>query len=78
MSGEPLGRWQRELAAGIRHMQGVGEIGPGPGADREAAVLPAGIQGGVLIRMTTGRLTHLETAIDLGIAHLRASTRRDR
>ncbi|MFF7096459.1 TetR/AcrR family transcriptional regulator [Streptomyces rubradiris] len=78
VAGELLGRWQHELAAGIRHMQGGGEIDPGLDADREAAALLSGIQGGVLILMTTGSLTHLEAAIDLGIAHLRASTRRDR
>ncbi|WP_308191903.1 hypothetical protein [Kitasatospora humi] len=70
--------WQQQLAEGIRRMQGSGEIAPGPDADREAASLPAGIQGGVLILMTTGGSTHLGAAIDLGIAQLRASVRRDR
>lgn len=78
VAGELLGRWQRQLAAGIRHMQGSGEIAPVLDADREAAALLAGIQGGVLILMTTGGSTHLEAAIDLGIAHLRGSARRDR
>ncbi|CAL9320651.1 TetR/AcrR family transcriptional regulator [Streptomyces sp. SudanB182_2057] len=78
VAGELLGRWQHELAAGIRHMQGGGEIDPALDADREAAALLSGIQGGVLILMSTGSLTHLEAAIDLGIAHLRASARRDR
>ncbi|MFF9581205.1 TetR/AcrR family transcriptional regulator [Streptomyces achromogenes] len=77
VAGELLDRWQRELAAGIRHMQNGGEVGPGLDADREAAALLAGIQGGVLILLTTGDPTHLEAAIDLGIAHLRASARRD-
>ncbi|MFF5437892.1 TetR/AcrR family transcriptional regulator [Streptomyces achromogenes] len=77
VAGELLDRWQRELAAGIRHMQSGGEAGPGLDADREAAALLAGIQGGVLILLTTGDPTHLEAAIDLGIAHLRASARRD-
>ncbi|MFF5471379.1 TetR/AcrR family transcriptional regulator [Streptomyces achromogenes] len=77
VAGELLDRWQRELAAGIRHMQSGGEAGPGLDADREAAALLAGIQGGVLILLTTGDHTHLEAAIDLGIAHLRASARRD-
>ncbi|MEX2984006.1 TetR/AcrR family transcriptional regulator [Streptomyces sp. C36] len=78
VAGELLGRWQRQLAAGIGHMQGSGEIAPELDADREAAALLAGIQGGVLILMTTGGSTHLEVAIDLGIAHLRASVRSDR
>ncbi|WP_030674424.1 TetR/AcrR family transcriptional regulator [Streptomyces sp. NRRL B-1347] len=78
VAGELLGRWQQQLAAGIRHMQGSGEVAAGLDADREAAALLAGIQGGVLIVMTTGGITHLEAAIDLGIAHLRASVHRDR
>ncbi|MFI6638601.1 TetR/AcrR family transcriptional regulator [Streptomyces sp. NPDC050504] len=78
VAGELVGRWQRQLAAGIRHMQGSGQIAPGLDADREAAALLAGIQGGVLILMTTGGTAHLEAAVDLGIAHLRASAERDR
>ncbi|WP_225986923.1 TetR family transcriptional regulator C-terminal domain-containing protein [Streptomyces spectabilis] len=77
VAGELLGRWRRQLAAGIRHMQSSGEIAPALDADREAAALLAGIQGGVLIVMTTGGIAHLEAAIDTGIAHLRASVRRD-
>ena len=42
-------------------------------ADHAAAALLAGVQGGVLILMSTGRTTHLEAAIDLGIRHLRMS-----
>jgi hypothetical protein len=52
-------------------MQGLGEIDPGLDPDRTAAALLAGIQGGVLIQMSTGQTTHLEAALDLGIAHLR-------
>ncbi|MFH9613295.1 TetR/AcrR family transcriptional regulator [Streptomyces pratensis] len=72
-----LGRWQRQLAVGISHMQGNGEIAPGLDADREAAALLAGVQGGVLILMSTGSSAHLEAALDLGIAHLQASVHRD-
>ncbi|MCD9141267.1 TetR/AcrR family transcriptional regulator [Streptomyces albireticuli] len=68
-----LGRWQDQLAAGIRHMQGSGEVVPGLDADREAAALLAGVQGGVMILMTTGGMEHLEAALDRGIAHLRGS-----
>lgn len=63
--------WQAEIATGVRHMQGLGEIDPGLDPDRTAAALLAGIQGGVLIQMSTGQTTHLEAALDLGIAHLR-------
>jgi AcrR family transcriptional regulator len=68
---ELMRRWQGELAAGVRHMQGVGEVDPGLDADRAAAALLAGIQGGVLILMSTGSTAHLEAALDTGIASLR-------
>ncbi|MEU1394367.1 MULTISPECIES: hypothetical protein [unclassified Nonomuraea] len=32
-----------------------------------------GVQGGVLILLSTGETTHLEATLDLGIAHLRDS-----
>jgi hypothetical protein len=64
--------WQAEIAAGVRHMQDIGEIDPGLDPDRAAGALLAGIQGGVLIQMSTGQTTHLEAALDMGIAHLRA------
>ncbi|MFC4122998.1 TetR/AcrR family transcriptional regulator [Nonomuraea zeae] len=69
---ELLHSWQAEIAAGVRHMQGIGEVDPGLDPDHTASALLAGIQGGVLIQMSTGRTTHLEAALDLGIAHLRA------
>ncbi|MFF0579384.1 TetR/AcrR family transcriptional regulator [Streptosporangium saharense] len=65
-------RWQSEIANGVRHMQGVGEIDPAVDPDRAAAALLACIQGGVLIQMSTGETTHLEAALDMGIASLRA------
>ncbi|MGW2182912.1 TetR/AcrR family transcriptional regulator [Streptomyces sp. NPDC001732] len=77
VAGELLGQWQQQLAAGIRQMQDSGEIAPELDADREAAALLAGIQGGVLILLSTGRIAHLEAALDLGIAHLRAPRHRD-
>ncbi|MEU1880792.1 TetR/AcrR family transcriptional regulator [Streptosporangium sp. NPDC020072] len=67
-----MGRWQAELAAGVRHMQGAGEIDPAVDPDRAAAALLACVQGGVLIQMSTGETTHLEAALDMGIASLRA------
>ncbi|GGP36682.1 MULTISPECIES: TetR/AcrR family transcriptional regulator [Streptomyces] len=68
---ELLGHWQEQLAAGIRHMQDAGEIAAALDADREAAALLAGVQGGVMILLTTGGIEHLEAALDRGIAHLR-------
>lgn len=67
-----VGRWQGELAVGIRHMQAVGEVDRALDADRCAAALLAGVQGGVLLFLSTGSLAHLEAALDEGIAHLRA------
>ena len=69
---ELMHRWQAEIAAGVRHMQDAGEIDPGLDPERAAAALLAGIQGGVLIQMSTGETSHLEAAMDMGIAYLRA------
>lgn len=66
-----LARWQAELATGIRHMQSIGEVDRDRDADRSAAALLAGIQGGVVILLSTGRMGHLEAALDQGIADLR-------
>ena len=40
-------------------------------ADRVAAALLAGIQGGVGIMLATGDLSYLEAALDIGIGSLR-------
>src|ERR1700734_3743625 len=40
-------------------------------ADRRAAALLAGLQGGVLIMLATGDISHLEVALDEGIGALR-------
>lgn len=66
-----LDRWQAELATGIRHMQSIGEVDSDRDADRSAAALLAYIQGGVVILLATGRMGHLEAALDQGIADLR-------
>ncbi|MBO4270732.1 TetR family transcriptional regulator [Microbispora triticiradicis] len=73
---ELMRSWQAEIAAGVRHMRDAGEIGPDVDPDRAAAALLAGIQGGVLIQMSTGETTHLEAALDMGLAHLRAGRAR--
>lgn len=65
-------RWQAEIATGVRHMQSIGEIDPALDPDRAAAALLAGIQGGVLIQMSTGEVSHLEAALDMGLAYLRS------
>ncbi|MFG2077175.1 TetR/AcrR family transcriptional regulator [Nonomuraea maritima] len=70
---ELMERWQAEIAAGVRHMQAEGEVAESLDPDQAAAALLSGIQGGVLIQLSTGRTTHLEAALDMGIAHLRAN-----
>jgi AcrR family transcriptional regulator len=69
--GGLIERWQGEIAAGIRHMQGTGEIDRARDADRTAAALLAGIQGGVMVMLATGSIAHLEAALDVGIANLK-------
>jgi hypothetical protein len=64
-------RWQGEIAGGIRRMQATGEVDPAVDAARSAAALLAGIQGGVLLLLTTGSSAHLEAALDVGIAQLK-------
>jgi hypothetical protein len=38
-----------------------------------AAGILAGVQGGVLIMLSTGRTDHLAAALDMGIAYLQAN-----
>ncbi|CAM3674313.1 TetR/AcrR family transcriptional regulator [Mycobacterium frederiksbergense] len=66
-------RWHDEITAGVRAMQDQGKVAGGIDAERSAAALLAGIQGGVGILLATGDLGYLEAALDVGIATLRAS-----
>ena len=68
-------RWEAAIADGVRHMQSTGDIAAAVDADRAAAALLAGIQGGVLLLLSTGRIDHLEAALDLTIDSLRGSVR---
>jgi hypothetical protein len=52
-------------------MQGRGQIAASVDADRVATSLLAGIQGGVGIMLSTGDLSYLEAALDVGIESLR-------
>ncbi|GAB2986311.1 TetR/AcrR family transcriptional regulator [Amycolatopsis acidiphila] len=70
-----LDQWQAEIAAGIREMQRQQKIGASVDPDQSAAALLAGIQGGVVVMLSTGSTRHLEAAMDLGIAALRGSAR---
>ncbi|MGV0745100.1 TetR/AcrR family transcriptional regulator [Mycolicibacterium sp. XJ870] len=65
-----LRQWHDEITAGIRHMQKRGKVADFD-AERVAAALLAGIQGGVGMMLATGDLSYLEAALDVGIASLR-------
>jgi AcrR family transcriptional regulator len=71
---ELMGQWQAEVAAGVRSMQASGEISLDLDPGRTAAAIVAGIQGGVVMLMSTGDTTPLEAALDLAIGYLRASS----
>ncbi|MFF4795836.1 TetR/AcrR family transcriptional regulator [Streptomyces sp. NPDC001276] len=68
---ELMRRWQENLATGIRALQDAGLAPAELDVDRRAAALLAGIQGGVSILLSTGEATHLQAALDQGIADLR-------
>ncbi|MFI7279405.1 TetR/AcrR family transcriptional regulator [Micromonospora chersina] len=70
-----LGRWEDALADGIRHMQSTGDIAAEVDAGRAAAAMLAGIQGGVLLLLHTGRTEHLAAAVDLALDALRGGAR---
>jgi AcrR family transcriptional regulator len=73
VTAELMAKWHGAIAAGIRSMQGQGKISIAADADRAAAALLAGTQGGVGIMLATGDLSYLEAALDEGIAALRSS-----
>jgi AcrR family transcriptional regulator len=64
-------QWHDEIAAGVRHMQSQGKVSDALDAQRVAAAMLAGIQGGVGILLATGDLSYLEAALDVGIESLR-------
>ena len=69
---ELMRQWQRQLAHGMLALQAKGLVSPDLDADRAAAALLAGIQGGVTMMMSTGDSTHLKAALDTGLDYLRA------
>ncbi|MEU5696162.1 TetR/AcrR family transcriptional regulator [Actinosynnema sp. NPDC020468] len=71
LTAQLVERWQAALRTGVRHMQDAGLFKPELDADRTAAALLAAVQGGVTILMSTGRVTHLEAALDTSLALLR-------
>ncbi|SBS72485.1 Regulatory protein TetR [uncultured Mycobacterium sp.] len=70
---ELIAKWRGAIATGIRSMQAQGKMAGSVDAERAAAALLAGIQGGVGIMLATGDLTYLEAALDDGIQRLRAA-----
>jgi AcrR family transcriptional regulator len=66
-------KWHDEIAAGVRHMQAQAKVDARLDADRIAAALLAGIQGGVGVLLATGDLSYLEAALDVGIESLRTT-----
>jgi AcrR family transcriptional regulator len=68
-----MDRWHNEIADGVRHMQRQHKVAAGHDADRLAAALLAGIQGGVGVLLATGDIGYLEAALDVGIELLRGT-----
>ena len=68
-----MDQWHHEIADGVRRMQEQNKVAARLDADRVAAALLAGIQGGVGVLLATGDLTYLEAALDVGIHALRES-----
>jgi AcrR family transcriptional regulator len=68
---ELMSQWQGDIKAGIVRMQAAGEVTDELDAGRAAVAILAGIQGGVVMLMSTGDLTPLEAALDLGLDYLR-------
>jgi AcrR family transcriptional regulator len=64
-------QWRGEIEAGVLAMQRQGKIAKTVDASRAAAALLAGIQGGVSVMLSTGDLSYLEAALDVGIGNLR-------
>jgi len=71
---ELMGQWQAQIAAGIAAMQAAGEVSGDLDAPRTASAILAGIQGGVIMMLSTGSLAPLEAALDLALGHLRCAS----
>jgi AcrR family transcriptional regulator len=71
VTAELIAKWHGAIATGIRAMQEQGKVSTRVDADRAAAALLAGIQGGVGIMLATGDLSYLEAALDETIGALR-------
>lgn len=70
---ELITQWRNAIATGIRSMQAQAKVADSVNAERAAAALLAGIQGGIGIMLATGDLSYLEAALDQGIDALRTA-----
>lgn len=75
VSAALLLQWQEYVRRGITAMQAKGKVRAAVDAERTAAAFIAGIQGGVTVLRTTGRVDHLEAIFDVFISYLRESGR---
>ncbi|MDX3659292.1 TetR/AcrR family transcriptional regulator [Streptomyces sp. ID05-26A] len=66
-----LNQWQAHVRKGIADMQAAGLVREGLDPDRVSAAFIAGVQGGVLVLLNTGSVTHLEAVLDTLIEHLK-------
>ncbi|OBG37998.1 TetR family transcriptional regulator [Mycobacterium alsense] len=71
VTAELMAKWHGAIVTGIREMQEQGKVAGRVDAERAAAALLAGIQGGVGIMLATGDLSYLEAALDEAIGALR-------
>ncbi|MGW4750285.1 TetR/AcrR family transcriptional regulator [Streptomyces sp. NPDC004290] len=73
LTAQLIERWQSALQAGIVSMQEAGEIDRSLDARRTSAALVVAVQGGVTILLSTGRIDHLEAALDAALTSLHQS-----
>ncbi|MCO8269367.1 TetR/AcrR family transcriptional regulator [Actinoplanes sp. TRM 88003] len=71
---EFMANWQAVLAEGLRRLRAAGCLAADVDVPRAAAALLAGIQGGILLMITTGRIDHLTAALDQSATARRTST----
>ncbi|HEX3540361.1 MAG TPA: TetR/AcrR family transcriptional regulator [Acidimicrobiales bacterium] len=67
-----LAQWGGHIASGVRQMRQAGLVRSGISPEQAAAAFIAGIQGGVQVLRSTGRIDHLEAVLDALIDHLRS------
>ena len=65
-------RWEAAILRGVRRLQSAGKARADLDAEQTAAALLAGIQGGVLLMINTGSISHLQAAMTTGLDRMRA------